>query len=73
MTQPFASCKWSSMSTHTHTPQALSHYSYHVTSGQFLLCDLQGKRRTLTYQVACKSAVRSASKLCVYHHAPLEL
>ena len=23
--------------------QALSHYSYHVSSGQFLLCDLQGE------------------------------
>ena len=22
--------------------QALSHYSYHVSSGQFVLCDLQG-------------------------------
>lgn len=23
--------------------QALSHFSYHVTNGQHLLCDLQGK------------------------------
>ena len=22
--------------------QALSHYSYHITGGQFLMCDLQG-------------------------------
>lgn len=33
---------WTNESRTTSVLQALSHYSYHVSSGQFLLCDLQG-------------------------------
>ena len=34
---------WASSGTDwTEIMQALSHYSYHVSGGQYLLCDLQG-------------------------------
>ena len=49
--EPFIE-KWEKFNSNTgwnksHLPwdkamQALSHYSYHITNGQFLMCDLQG-------------------------------